>query len=190
MWKEWLGVVGCQPYFAHMIFPVGSYSQELACLFLSCQHHSSTNFHCFFFSTVMWKQLPNSLLVFWDWTEQRPHKISPRAARQRQVMQMNHRLNTDSHCELKQAEAFKYLENILIVLQKKKSLTTLIWAFLNMCIYNGRNLFQGTLLSAKLLQDPACGHCWLLSFVSSSNLSRNSYLLMNWLEIIAFPLMK
>lgn len=56
-------------------------------------------------------------------------------------MQMNHRLNTDSHCELKQTEAFKHLENILIILQKKKSLTTLTWAFLNMCIYNGRNLF-------------------------------------------------
>lgn len=28
------------------------------------------------------------------------------------------------------------------------------------------------------------------TFVTSSNLSRNSYLLMNWFEIIAFPLMK
>lgn len=55
-------------------------------------------------------------------------------------MQMNHRLNTDSYCELKQAEVFTHLENILIVLQKKKSLTALTWAFLNVCIYNGWNL--------------------------------------------------
>lgn len=55
-------------------------------------------------------------------------------------MQMSHRLNTDSHCELKQAEAFIHLENILIVLQNEKPLTTLIWAFLNVCIYNGWNL--------------------------------------------------
>lgn len=61
-------------------------------------------------------------------------------------MQMNHRININNHCELKKAEAFKYLENILIVLQKKKFLTILAWAFLYMCTYNGRNPSRGTFL--------------------------------------------
>lgn len=55
-------------------------------------------------------------------------------------MRMNHRINISSHRELKKAEAFKHLEKILIVLQKKKSLTILTWAFLYMCIYNGKNV--------------------------------------------------
>lgn len=127
-------------------------------------------------------------------------------------MQMNHRININSHHELKEAEAFKRLENTLVVLQKKKFLTILTWAFLYTCIYNGRNLSWGTFFSAKLLQDPcsqycrcrvqskfcficsfalvpACGRCSLLNLVGSSNLSRNSYLLMNWFEIIyCFPI--
>lgn len=65
-------------------------------------------------------------------------------------MQMNRRLNTDSRCELKQTEAFKYLENTLVVLQKKKSITTLTWAFLNVCIY-GMGGMGGICLRAHCL---------------------------------------
>lgn len=38
-------------------------------------------------------------------------------------MQMNHRINISGHHELKKAEVFEHLESILIVLQKKKSLS-------------------------------------------------------------------
>lgn len=65
-------------------------------------------------------------------------------------MQMNHRIPINSHHELKKAEAFKHLENIRIVLQKKKSLNFDLGISLHVHLQWEESVL-GYLISAKLL---------------------------------------
>lgn len=67
-------------------------------------------------------------------------------------MQMNHRIPINSHHELKKAEAFEHLENVLIVLQKKNPFNSDPWAFLYVYIYYGRDLSWGTSLALNCFE--------------------------------------